>query len=83
MARLVALSGFISLGLLTGWFLTVAIMSKRSDITWGRLFLAGPLVVVRPDIYLSAKAASKVPLFVTFWIGLFVLTAVSAAVASS
>ena len=67
--------------LLTTVALVITIFtSKREDVSWAGLFLAGPFVVVRPEQYLRPTRVPRIPKLVMAWLALFVLTGIAAAV---
>jgi hypothetical protein len=64
----------------TAYYLFFIFSSKRQDVTWGRFLLAGPLIAVYPERYLSKQAAERIPKLVLLWLVLFVVLATCGAV---
>jgi hypothetical protein len=72
---------FGALTLATTVLLVVAIStSKRHDVSWSRLLLAGPFVPFNPDKYLRPKRAPRVLLLTAAWYVLFALTGIASMV---
>jgi hypothetical protein len=72
---------FGALTLATTVLLVLAIAtSKRDDVSWSRLLLAGPWVPFNPDRYLRPERAPRVMLLTIAWFVLFALTGVASAI---
>jgi hypothetical protein len=72
---------FGALTLATTVLLVVAIAtSKRHDVSWSRLLLAGPFVPFNPDKYLRPERAPRVLLLTVAWFVLFALTGIASTI---
>jgi hypothetical protein len=61
--------------------LVVAIAtSKRRDVSWPSLLLAGPFVPFNPDKYLRPERAPRVLLLTIAWFVLLALTGIASAI---
>ncbi len=74
---------FAALGLLTAYYAVLAFRGKRSDVSWFRFVLAGPLVALHPERYVSKQVAERVPRLILLWLLLFVVLAICGAALSA
>jgi hypothetical protein len=81
-AEVFALATFAGLGLVTLWYLVVVFRGRQTNVSWTTILLAGPMVAIRPKLYLTPLAANKIPNLVFLWVFLFVLVAASGAAVS-
>ena len=83
MAKEIALISVVVMILTGSALVLVLFSSKRPELPWGRFLLAGPFLVINPEWYVRATRVPWVPRIATLFILLFLLAAVSSAIAEA